>query len=193
MEAINFDAINVVRRLIAYTIKQTLGSTMNIKQHSTRLTVSVLGLTTFLWGCQSFPLMTTSSAVESLLICQDTPSAVKLKNDIKKQFGFRKIATDSYSPSTELRVLGHSVSVIELNEQYNRFYVLGRPMEFAHHVEPLTKSIQCKKNQACEAVINKNQILKIHKPRNKKLKRTSVIECRYPKKPAKKLVISPKQ
>ncbi|PIE46426.1 MAG: hypothetical protein CSA42_08630, partial [Gammaproteobacteria bacterium] len=152
---------------------------MAFKQQSITLNAAILVGTVFFSGCSSLTFENTS-AVEALAMCQDNAQSFELKKNIRTQFGFRKIAADTYSPKTDLRVFGHAVSVIDLNDKRNRFYLSGEPKEFAHHVKPFVESISCEQKKFCEAVINKKQKIRIYKTRNRKLKRTSILECNYP-------------
>lgn len=154
---------------------------MKKQLHTACLAIALIGVSISLIGCQTTPMIKNPNGIESLALCQDNPNALELKKDIVKQFGFRKIAAGTYRPATDVRLLGHKVRVIDLNKEHNRLYVSGMPQEFAYSLKFLTQSVSCDTKNFCEAIINDKQRVKVYKTQNKKLKRTSILECNYPK------------
>lgn len=114
--------------------------------------------------------------IESIALCQSTEQAANYEKKITAEHGFKRFAHHTYRPLLKQRLFGHRVRVITLDPNKNTLYVAGDPLEFQHHFSTVLQNIVCA-NSTCQATINEQQTLYIHKPLTKKAKKTTVIEC----------------
>lgn len=114
--------------------------------------------------------------MQSFALCQTTDQAKNQKEKILAEYGFKRFAKNTYRPLLKQRLLGHEIRVITIEPNKHKLYVAGNPKEFQHHFSYTLKGIECK-NNICQAKIDDFTQLHMHKPKIKKAKDTTVIEC----------------
>lgn len=139
----------------------------------------ILYLSLFLAGCSlNNSQITTSSLtdMQSIALCQSTKQAAEQEKKIIAEYGFKRFARQTYRPQLKQRLFGHEIRIVSIEPTKNILYVAGNPLEFQHHFSAVLDNIVCA-NDTCQASIDEQKTLYIHKPSTKKSKDTTVIEC----------------
>ncbi len=135
--------------------------------------LAVLGLGGCANNVTSTPPLTDMQAVA---LCRNSEQALQTEKKVTAEYGYRQFAPDAYRPRLEQQLFGHQIRVIEIKPNINKLYVAGHLSEFAHHFRQLLPDLTCEGN-ACQAPLANEQSLIIYKPKIKKAKNTTVIEC----------------
>ncbi len=134
--------------------------------------LAVLGLS----GCANLNDSHPLTDMQAIALCRGDAQALETEKKITAEYGYRQFAANAYRPQLEQQLFGHQIRVIEVNSTMNKLYVAGHLSEFAHHFGQILPDLVCEEND-CQAPLSNGQSLIIYKPKIKKAKNTTVIEC----------------